>query len=63
MAKELSFMKELFNKKFGIQTLKRVDYKKDLTTKPGYGIPVGKIDECIGKDLSIIGIRTYFELG
>ncbi len=55
MAKELSFMKELFNKSLVLKKpLKKgsIIKKEDLTAKkPGYGIPVGKIDECIGKRL------------
>ena len=48
-------MKELFNKSLVLKKpLKKgsIIKKEDLTAKkPGYGIPVGKIDECIGKRL------------
>lgn len=55
MAKELSTMRELFNKSLVLRkSLKKgsIIKKGDLTAKkPGSGIPVQKIDKCIGKKI------------
>lgn len=55
MAKELITMKELFNKSLVLRkSLKKgsIIKKEDLTAKkPGTGIPVQQIDECIGKKI------------